>query len=176
MRISEDLEALKLALKSEEDGHKFYKQAEGRVESALAKTVFAALAQEEFEHIEIIKRFYSSLEEKREWPSLGEDKAPRGMAGNVRTVFEEASEKLEEHVKVEAADRQAYDTAMEMENAAYSLYARLLQEAEGEKAKELYRFMCQLEKEHWDLLADTVLYLDNPRQWFFLHERPVIEG
>jgi rubrerythrin len=35
MRITEDLEALKLALKSEEDGHKFYKQAEGRVSSPL---------------------------------------------------------------------------------------------------------------------------------------------
>lgn len=176
MRTTEDLAALKLALRSEEDGHKFYKEAEGRASSPLARSVFASLAKEEFEHIKIIRTFYSSLEEKGEWASVGGGRGKEEMLGKIKTVFGEASEELEERVKVEATDSEAYKTAMEMENAAYSLYARLLQEAEEEKAKELYRFMCQLEKEHWDLLADTVLYLDNPRQWFFLHERPVLEG
>jgi len=174
MSTKEDLEALKLALKSEQDGYEFYKKAEARVVSPLAKPVFSALAKDEFEHIRIIRKFCAALEKDLEWPSL--DKELEGMTTQTKTVFEKASEELAERIKVGATDSEAYKAALQLENEAYTLYARLLQEAEDAKAKELYRFMGRLEMEHWNFLADTLLFLDNPQQWFFLHEKPIIEG
>jgi rubrerythrin len=172
----QQLEALALAIETEKKGHKFYQQAEERVHSPLAKSVFAALAEEEFEHIKIIERSHSTLEEKGEWVSLEEVRKSAPTSVKVKTVFETAAEEMEERVKLEATDTEAYKAAMELENEAVSLYSRLHGEVTEQKARQLYEFMVQLETEHWNLLADTLLYLDNPRGWFFAHERPIIEG
>jgi len=176
MTESEELQGLALAIENEEKGYNFYRQAQERVSNSLAKSVFAALAAEEFDHIEIIKGFHSALEEKGEWASLDQTQEAKPVAGRVKTVFEKAATEMEKRVKVEATDSEAYKAAMELENEAVSLYSGLLQRATEPNAKQLYKFMVQLETEHWNLLADTLLYLDNPTGWFFAHELPLLEG
>ena len=57
------IEALRKALKMEEDGKAYYEEALGRVESKLAKEVFKSLIKAEIKHVKKIGRLYTSLEE-----------------------------------------------------------------------------------------------------------------
>jgi rubrerythrin len=67
---ADDLEALKLAIKIETDGIKFYSETAGKTTDPLGKSFFKWLAGQEKEHRKIFEDYYDYLENPSYWFQL----------------------------------------------------------------------------------------------------------
>lgn len=172
-----ELESLKTAIQTENDGRAFYQDATQRAANPLAKTVFETLADEELVHIETIKAFYDSLKETGSCPELEgflEDRTKPQV--RLENVFQKAHQRIDQEVKADAESLEAYKMAMELEQRAYDMYRQLLTDTDDEMARKLYQFMLEQENEHYAFLKETYDYLENPGDWFVKEERPHFEG
>jgi len=171
-----ELESLKLAIKTEQDGKKMYLEAAEKVKNPLAVSTFKQLAKEEDLHIEVIKKFYDTLQGERE--GALSDKLPEAMNYNLRrkTIFEAAKERMDKTVESDPDITKAYDAALKFEEDGANMYEELAAKTDNEKAKKLYQFMNGQENEHYRLLDETLHYLNDPDQWFIEEEKPHFEG
>ena len=163
----EDLQALRLALQMEQEGRKFYLEAQGKASHPLAKETFRALADWELEHMKVIDRFYSSLMEKGRWESAEGALPRKGEAiDTFKTIFQELREKIDRTVKADADDLQAYRSARDIEDNLAGFYRKQAAEASEENAKRFYLFMADMEREHYQIIDNSLQLLENPAQWF----------
>jgi len=171
-----ELESLKLAIKTEQDGKKMYLEAADRVKNPLAVATFKQLAKEEDIHIEVIKKFYEGLA-SGSGGKLSE-KLEQAMSYNLRkkTIFEAAKSRMDETVSSDPDLISAYDAALKFEEDGAKMYEELTSKTEDSMAKELYKFMNVQENEHYRLLAESKHYLEHPDQWFIEEEKPHFEG
>jgi len=175
--ISPDLEALQLALKMETDGYNFFKDASERIKNTLAKETFKSFADWELEHIEFIKKMYQELKEKGKWISIEEMSQKKGAATSaIKTIFKKKHEEIDEHVKIDSSDLDAYRLARDIEDKAVVFYREKAESTDNEPAKQFYRFMIDLESEHYQILDSSYRYFENPSQWHLDEEGPLLDG
>jgi len=171
-----ELESLKLALKTEEEGRKMYLEAAKTVTNPLAQSVLSKLAEEELHHIEAIKDFHDKLSQA----SGGDPKALRRQALDYdlrkKTVFEIARRRMEATVEEDPDAINAYHAAMKFEEDGANMYDELQGKTTSHKARALYAFLFEQESEHYRLLSETLLYLENPALWFDEQEKWHFEG
>lgn len=172
-----ELESLNTATKMEKDGRAFYQEAARQATNPLAKTVFETLADEELVHIKTIDAFHCALKEKGTCAGLESMLQEKTQpAARLQNVFQKARQRMDKTVQADAGTREAYETAMELEEKAYAMYQRLLAGTDDETARKLYQFMLEQENEHYAFLKATHDYLENPADWFLKEERPHFEG
>jgi len=165
--LKPDLQALQLALKMERDGRQFFLDASDKASHPLTKETFDSLAAWELEHIEIIERFQSSLRDTGEWESVASLQTKKGEAiETFKTVFQEAREHIDEAVKAETGDLEAYRMARDMEDKISVFYQKQAGESSDENARAFYTFMADQEREHYQILDNAFQYLEDPAQWF----------
>ena len=175
--ISEDMEALQMALKMEADGYNFFKDVSERTKNALAKETFRSFSNWELEHIEFIKKTYQELKEKGRWISLGEMPQRMGDATSaIKTIFKEKHEEFGENFEMDSTDLDAYRLARDIEDKAVVFYRGKAESSKSEPAKQFYRFMVDLESEHYQILDNSYRYLENPSQWQLDEEGPMLDG
>ena len=168
MEISNpELKALQLALKMEGDGRQFFLEARDKTTHPLAKETFQSLADWELEHIRIIKKFHTSLKDKGEWESVEQLQSKRGEAiKTFKAAFQKVRENIDETVKAEADDLEAYRIAKEIEGKLIVFYHGRAKQASSSNARLFYDFMADQEGEHYQILDNSLQYLENPAQWF----------
>jgi rubrerythrin len=93
-----------------------------------------------------------------------------------RLIFGRRERELMRDISADADELKAYEIAMEMENAGYDFYKKMLASAEDEDVKELYRFLISEEETHFELVSSTHQYLKDPAAWFAKEEKPIVEG
>ncbi len=163
----EDLHALRLALQMEKDGRKFYLKAQGKASHPLAKETFRALADWELEHMKAIDKFYSSLMEKGRWESVEKVLPKKGEAiDTFKTIFQKLRERIDQTVRADADDLEAYRSARDIEDKLAGFYQKKAEESSDNKAKHFYLFMADMEWEHYQILDNSLQLLENPAQWF----------
>lgn len=162
-----DLEALQLALKMERDGRQFFLDASSRASHPLTKETFDSLAAWELEHIRIIERFHDSLRDTGQWASVAPLQSKKGAAiETFKTVFQKAREEIDETVKAETSDLEAYRMARDMEDKLSVFYKKQAGESADDNAQLFYTFMADQEQEHYRILDNGLQFLENPAQWF----------
>ncbi|UCE07026.1 MAG: hypothetical protein JSW07_03025, partial [bacterium] len=118
-----ELEALQLALKMEKDGYNFFKAASERAKNTLANETFTSFAKWELEHIEFIKKMHQELKETGNWMSVDQMSQKKGDAiAAFKTIFKEKHEKINENVKIDTTDLDAYKLARDIEDKAVIFY------------------------------------------------------
>jgi rubrerythrin len=162
------IEALKQAMKMEEDGKNYYKQAMDRVESKLAKDVFKSLIKAEERHVRKIKELYRSLSETGQWPNVVLTRENSERSAN---IFAAAMSDLNEKVKGTTTDIEALKTAAKLEDDGIKYY-----QAKGDKAddpfeKKFYLLLAHEEGEHFISILDTIEFLEDPQGYFSQLER-----
>ena len=171
-----ELESLKLAIRTEQDGKKMYLEAAAKVKNPLAVSTFKQLAKEEDLHITVIKKFYDDLT----GGGKGElsEKLKQALSYNLRkkTIFEAARQRMAKTVASDPDVSSAYNAALKFEEDGARMYEQLSTKTKNERAKKLYTFMNEQENEHYRFLAETLNYLENPHQWFIEEEKPHFEG
>ena len=94
----------------------------------------------------------------------------------MRTVFAEATEKLNSNIKVLATELGAIEKAMVMENKTYDFYTGRGQKAGYDVERDFYRSVAAEEREHYLVLLDYHEFLKNPAGWFVKKEHPSLDG
>ena len=171
-----EIESLKLAIKTEEDGHKMYTDAAERVTNPLAKSTFTALAKEELHHISAIKKFYNYMKTGEGEISTEEYEQAMSYELRKKTIFEAAKDRIEKTVSADPDTMEAYNAALKFEEDGAKMYEELAEKTDDFQAKTLYSFLYEQENEHYRFLQESIHYLENPDQWFFEQERPHFEG
>jgi rubrerythrin len=176
MEHHEELEALKLAIKTEQDGRQMYLDAVSKVGNSLAKSTFSTLADEELVHIKVIEEFYNDLKSGGEGsPS---DELAKAMSYDLRreTIFQAARGRMEKTVESDPTVFEAYRAAIKFEEDGANMYRDLAGKTDHEVARKMYVFLNEQENEHHRILSETLNYLENPDQWFIEQEKPHFEA
>jgi len=157
-------EALRTAIEFELNGETFYRQLIDRVTDPFAKKVLVFLADEEVEHIRKIEAFNDSLLGKGEFDL--ETECSLELTDRIKTMVEERMRNADKGVTPDSNDIDIYEVAMLMETKSHELYEQALAEVEDERVETFFRFMLYEEKEHYDLLAYSKRYLEDPAYYF----------
>jgi rubrerythrin len=161
-------EALKQALKMEEDGHSYYKQAREKTKDKMAKWVFKYLIEAEETHIKKITQLFKSLEETGKWPDVV---LARDDVKKPRSIFASALNQLDNKVKGTTEDIEALRLALDFEHKGQKYYQSKAETTEDPFEKKFYLLLSHEEGEHLISLLDTIEYLEDPQGYFSQLER-----
>ncbi|MCX6640681.1 MAG: ferritin family protein [bacterium] len=174
--LKEELEALAVALKTEEDGYQYYKDSSERTQHPVAKKFFATLAQDENEHIALIKEFYEFLKKDPTGGSVKLPDAPGDLKKRLHTIFGDAHKKIAKNVPPDTSILQVYKHAMDLETKAANFYKERLAITIFPAARKFYDWLFHFESYHYRMLSETLGYLENPEQWYLDYEKAIFEG
>jgi len=167
-----DRERVDLALKTENDGSAFYRQATGRVSHKLARAAFEILAKEEMRHVALIEALSTRLTGKGE-PVAVESPTKSVLAKGIKTIYESA---MEEKGGADLGAAEAYKKAIELEKRISALYFEYGRESESDEARRLFNVLYREEQDHLTLLEDMLNYLTKPDQWFIDKDYVLLDG
>jgi rubrerythrin len=174
--LTEELEALAWALKTEEDGFRYFKESSERTDHPVAKSFFASLAHDEEVHIALIRQFYADLKKNPDGSTVKLPEPPGDLKKHLRTVFADAHKKIGKNVKPDTGILDVYKHSMELETKAANFYKERLQETVFPAARKFYDWLFHFESYHYRMLSETLSYLDNPEQWYMDFEKTIFEG
>ncbi|MEE9615004.1 MAG: ferritin family protein [Thermodesulfobacteriota bacterium] len=147
------IDDLRVAVRTEMTGHRFYTAAAEMVENERGKNVFVHLAKEELDHIRAIAAMVHALEEGKGW--LGYDDAVKTGEGIFEKeglpIFPEENEMLDK-LKLDPGDLSAVKIAMESEEKAVDAYLEMLKRAETPDEKVFLTNLLEMEKDHLKVL------------------------
>ena len=167
-----DRERIDFALRTESDGHAFYKVAAKKTAHKLARAAFELLGKEELRHVALIEALDKRLAGEGDAPDV--ELVDRGnLESGLKSIYESASE---ETIEDEMDPAEAYATAIELEKRITSLYAQYANEAEDDAAKRLFAVLEKEEELHLSLLEDMLAYLTKPEEWFIDRDGIMLDG
>lgn len=175
--LKKSLEALNLALKTEEEGYKLYKAGAEQSKNEFVKSIFQQLFKDELMHISLIKRFYAELNQSKTWMQLSAaEKNYQSIKEKMPTIFSHTLEKVKAGKEtLSDNDLKVYQNAIEFEKNGVKMYSQFYQETTDEKAKKFYAFLRDMEQEHADVLDNAYQYLKDPNAWYIQKEGWTLE-
>ncbi len=172
MDVQEHMKALSLALKTEEEGFRFFTEMAEKAQNEFAKKLFQTLALDEHKHIAIIKKFYNILVQEGHWKKLDEnDMKEYSSSHEIKTIFKEAADKAKKgDVPITDSDIEAYKLALKFEDDGANMYQEMMQKSTDPAARMFYAFLRDMEESHYDTLKRAIDYLQNPSDYYILEE------
>lgn len=167
------VKAIEIALKNEMRERDFYRQQSERSGDPLGRKMFATMAEEEEEHARYLEELHQKLQASGKWP---EEISVVINETNVPKVLDELTDKINPSNTATADDKEAIKIAIEFENEAYKFYADLIKQADSSNEKQLFKILADLELEHMNSLKETLLYFEDPAEWFAMQEKPTLDG
>ncbi|MBN2406119.1 MAG: ferritin family protein [Elusimicrobia bacterium] len=146
---------LESAIQMEKDGIEFYTKAAMNVQNPMGKEMFESLVQDEKRHIEKINAAINGMG----IGGVGTDNA-RELHGRIKTIFSEADVPSDAH----SEEIDTIRTAIRMEEEGIRFYTEKCLSLGG-KAAELCSFIITEEKNHRNILNNTLLYLEDNKDW-----------
>jgi len=167
------LEALQIAIQMEIDGKEYYLKVSRESGNELGKKLLESLAAEEDIHLQKFEQIYNAIQNKKAWPTT--DFQPAGDK-RLRTLFARATEEMDSNIAAPAAELDAIQTAMNMENKTYDFYTSQNQSASYDAERDYYQTLAAEERKHYLVLLDYYEYLKDPAGWFVSKEHPSLNG
>ncbi len=150
------------ALLFEESGIKFYRELAAETDNPLSKKLFASLAEQEKYHAEMIKNYQANKEYKKIiFDSIEE---------TVRNIFNELGKEL---IGKDVEHIAGIEKAMKMEKAGYDLYTDAYNSSQNNEDKAFLKFLIDMEKEHYEALANLHYYYTDTANWIAEDEAQV---
>jgi rubrerythrin len=157
-------DALTFALELERSGEKYYRAAAADAQDPFARKVLAFLADEEVEHQRKIEEFNLSLLGQGEFDL--ETECRTGLPERIQAFLKEHATPEEERTTA-ATEVDAYTMAMGMEKAGYDMYKAAREAgADNPQLARFFDFLMAEETKHYDLLASSKKYLEDPSYYF----------
>ncbi len=145
------LQALRQAIRLEQDGYKFYTEAAERTADPRGKEIFLSLADDEKLHLRIVRDQYEARSAGEGWVSFSEALELKPVDVD-KPLFPPEREALEKTIGVEASDADALLFAMQKENESYELYRKAATETDDLTGKDMYQRLASYERVHFDIL------------------------
>jgi rubrerythrin len=156
------LQVLQQAMKIEQDGRQFYLAAAERTQSPAGQTLFRQLAKDEEEHYRLLKGQFDVLSEGEPWVDYPQ--TAKRMAA-LKPIFPSSPEAFQKAVGPKATDLEALWTALGTESNSYDLYRRAAEQVQSPAAKGMYRYLANVERNHYNLLLLNYQTLANMGYW-----------
>ena len=172
----EALTAIETAIQMEVEGRDFYTKAAENVSWPEGRETLLDLANDEMEHIRILKEEHSALLAGQDW--LLADKVAPAIAVGAKTlpVFEKKDSVIAAMISDRADAEDVLDVAIRNEYKSHTFYAEQLGKAENPEAKAVFAWLVKEEKRHQAMLTDYAKYIGAQDEWLLEHERPILEG
>jgi len=167
------LQALQIAIQMEIDGREYYLRASQESRNELGRKLLQSLAAEEDTHRQKFEEIYDTIRNNKAWPLI-DFQPDRGK--RLRTIFAGATEEIGSNVKAPAAELDAIQTAMNMENKTHDFYKSQGGNATYDTERDFYETLAAEEREHHLVLLDYYEYLKDPAGWFVKTEHPSLDG
>jgi rubrerythrin len=166
---------VKFALQLEEDGLRMYRGFAEKSIDSFGKKTFEGLVEDEQTHIELLQRIYAKcgIKEVEEIISKSKNEPVRQR---FKTIFQEAGEEARRRTQADPSDTEAMRIALDFEKRGYNLYNEAYQKAEGGVERSAFRHLSLMEKHHYELLQETIEYLNDTGNWFMKNEGWMFEG
>jgi rubrerythrin len=150
------LEVVQNAIRVENDGYQFYRLAEEKTKDAKGREVFASLAKDETNHMQILKSLYQSVKEKEEYHFEEKD---------MKHILESTSESpvFSKEFKLRLDQAQFEMTALSigilLEKNSIEFYKKSAQESKDKDVKMLFNYLADWEGEHLRALVNQQKFL-----------------
>ena len=167
------MEALQIAIQMEIDGKEYYLKASQESRNELGRKLLQSLAAEEDIHRQKFEEIYSAIWNKKAWPET--DFQPDG-GKRLRTIFAKITEEMGSNIKALAAELDAIQAGMDMENKTCDFYKSQGKNATYDAERDFYETLAAEEREHHLILLDYYEYLKDPAGWFVSKEHPSLDG
>lgn len=160
--------ALEIAEKQEADGIAWYSKIVEKCDSEAGKQMFRSFVEDEERHLRWVKSMAEGL-----GIDLSDAPLPRE---SIKTVFTAAKGEEEEVAKATDSQKDAISVALDMEKESYANYKQAAGKAEDPKVKEVFERLALEENQHYEMLTNTLEYLNNNDQWFLWTEQDLLTG
>ena len=167
-------EALQMAIEMEKEGQGFYKKTAEKTSDKMTRQVFEFLANEELKHIEAIKIFYDSeiSGKTTDFEKVTAGQTPDKARQAIMNLFKGLGDKA----PVDKPDLDAYNFARDFEKNGEKFYRKAAEKASDKNVKKLFEFLVDEEKRHFQMIDDSIAFLENPAEWFHRQEKWHVEG
>ncbi|MDD4179498.1 MAG: ferritin family protein [Candidatus Margulisbacteria bacterium] len=169
---------VKLSIDLEEKGLTFYSQTAAKAKNPLAASTLSSLADREKEHMVKIKEFYENLSGSKKLESgwLMAVEFPPSKQALLGPIIAKLKANLDKKFESDKDINDAYLIAEGLERDSFNLYEKISKETTDDTARKFYAALALEEREHFSILEDTLLYLNDPGEWYRLQERWIVEG
>ncbi len=157
-------DALEFAIDLEQKGQKMYLSAIQKAKDPHTKDTLQFLADEEVSHIEKIEKFNQALLGKGDFDVQKE--CQTDLPQRTKEYIDKVTREKGEKVTFESTDIEVYNLALDMEKSSYDLYKDAFEKNSDENLKKFFNFLMQEEQIHYDLLAASKKYLQDPSYYF----------
>jgi rubrerythrin len=173
-KFTNQKEALAMAIDMEKEGHSFYIKTAEKATDKMTKQVFDFLANEELKHIESIKTFYDAeiAGKKTDFDKLLGGRTPEIAKQAIFNLFKN----LEKIVPADKPDMDAYSFARDFEKKGEHFYREAAEKASDADIIKLFQFLVEEEQRHFQMIDDSMAFLENPQEWFHRQEKWHVEG
>lgn len=154
------LQALRQAIRLEQDGYKFYTEAAERMADPRGREMFLSLADDEKLHLRIVGDQYEALITGEEWVSFSETLEFKPV-----DVDKPLFPPEKKAIGAEASDTDALLFAIQKENESYELYRKAATETADPAGKEMYQRLASYEHVHFDILMLNYEHLVSTGSW-----------
>ena len=167
-------EALAMAIDMEKEGRSFYLKTAEKATDKMTRDVFKFLADEESKHIEAIKIFYDGeiAGKPTDFDKVLAGKTPQAAKEAIAKLFAGLGEKA----PVDKPDLDAYSFARDFEKKGEKFYLEAAAKATDPNVKKLFSFLVDEESRHFQMIDDSMAFLENPEEWFHRQEKWHVEG
>jgi rubrerythrin len=135
--------------------------------------MFSLIAEDENEHYNRLVELHKKLSARGDWP---ETIAAVVKGTNIMAVLLETAQVTPKTATPDDDDRQALRIAIDFETKGYNFYSALGRNAATASEKDFFSRLASIEREHLNALQESLLFFDNPADWFARHEKPGLEG
>jgi rubrerythrin len=171
--MKNEFKSIDLALENEIHERNFYMLHGSKATNPVAKGMFARIAEDEQEHFERLKKIHGELSARGAWPEyIASESSDTVVMQHLFDIARSAGDKS----PADPDETEALKLAIDFETKGYTLYENLSTAGESREEKFFFSRMAAMELEHFLSLRETLLYLEDPAQWFFVHEKPALEG
>lgn len=167
---------LQRAITSEEEGWAFYHAAAERMQEPLARQVLESLAEDERHHVDIVKQRFRSIERGEAFGDVEALLAERRAEESEQLEIGQAMRRARRPLPITATVRQVYRAAIEFERDGALLYEELAADAVLPMERKFFELLREMEREHLEILDNTLHYLEDPEHWLSIQERWLVEG
>lgn len=170
-------DSLEMAVQMEKSGYEIYMKAAKKTQNKLGKTTLEAIAAKELDHIKAIVKFSEKVGEKVSSIDMAISLINvKNKKDYILPIFEKLKSELDAEVSPDADLEKAYQVALQLERDSYDLYKKLAGESKDPQAKKFFEFLMGEENTHYELLQETLQYLNSPGDWFAEQEKWIVEG
>jgi rubrerythrin len=157
-------DALRFALEFEKKGEKFYRQSVDRAINDQAKKTLQFLADEEIKHSQKIEEFNQALLNNHSFDI--EKECSSELSERLHSFIDQYVKNKTKEIGELSTDLEIYQSAMDMEKYGHDMYKSALKSSSETKIKKFFQFLVDEETLHYQLLAASKKYLEDPSYYF----------